>query len=156
MPPRQRKNMCRDSLALPIAKYSFHARRPPLRTGAQDRVLASQVSATQPRRAAILLYPASSTRIIPGSPASQTNGFAHQISRATATTARAPPQFLPSPNKKRNSFSNSFLLMPSSPLTRGSCKGATPSPLRARIGASHRAIRVQNPHSASKNNHPLA
>ena len=40
--------------------------------------------------------------------------------------------------------------------TRASCNGATPIPRRLRIGATHCAIRVQNPQSASKNSHPRA
>jgi len=77
--------------AFPLPNIRSTHAGPPLQTGAQDRVRASQVSATQPRRAATFLYPASSTRIIPGNPASQTNGLAHQISRANATAASAPP-----------------------------------------------------------------
>ncbi len=93
---------------------------------------------------------------MPGICASHTNGRAHQISRATASTASAPPNWLPSESKKRSSRNNSAFGKPSSAPTRGSWSGATASPRRSRIGNSHRAIRVQNPHSASKNNHPRA
>src|SRR5208282_6763869 len=56
----------------------------------------------------------------------------------------------------RISRNNSSRVIPNSAPTRGSCNGATASPLRSKIGANHRAIRVQNAHSASKNNHPRA
>src|SRR6266446_4099853 len=92
----------------------------------------------------------------PGRFANQTNGRAHQISRATATTASAPPYCAPSDNRNRSSLRRTSFFIPSSAPTRGSCSGATAMPRRSRIGAIQRAIRVQNPHSASKKSQPLA
>src|SRR2546422_770645 len=70
--------------------------------------------------------------------------------------APAPPHRLPP--LKRNCIPriNSSRRSPSSAPTRGSCNGASSSPRFSRIGASHRATRVQNRHSASKKNHPRA
>jgi hypothetical protein len=92
----------------------------------------------------------------PGILLNHTSGRAHQIPRAKATAASAPPNCRPSESKSRISRSNSSRDIPSSAPTRESCKGATASPRRSKIGASHRAIRVQKPHSASKNSHPRA
>src|SRR5260370_16355734 len=94
--------------------------------------------------------------VIPGIRANHTSGRAHQISCATASTASAPPYWLPSESRKRSSRNNSDFGKPSSAPTRGSCSGATASPRRSRIGRSQRAIRVQKAHSASKNNQPRA
>src|SRR5579864_7631986 len=88
--------------------------------------------------------------------ATHTSGRAHHISRATASTASAPPNCLPSDSKKRSSRSNSAFGKPRIAPTRGSCSGATAMPRRTRIGPSHRAQRVQNPHSASKKSQPSA
>jgi hypothetical protein len=92
----------------------------------------------------------------PGILLNHTNGRAHQISRAKATAASAPPYCRPSESKSRISRNNSWRDIPSKAPTRGSCNGATARPLRSRIGANHRASRVQNAHSASKNNQPRA
>jgi hypothetical protein len=116
----------------------------------------SQRTAAQLLLSAIQRYPARIDFIIPGIFASHTNGRAHQISRDSITAASAPPLGTPSGSKKRISRSNSASDNPSNAGTRGSCSGATPNPRLARMGASHRAIRVQNPQSASKNNHPRA
>src|SRR5712664_2313225 len=115
-----------------------------------------QETATQLRRPAIQRYPLCKTSIIPGILDTQSNGRHHQISRASATAASAPPYRLPS--LKRNCISriNSSRRRPRSAPTRGSCKGASSSPRFSRIGANHRAMRVQNRHSASKKNHPRA
>jgi hypothetical protein len=110
----------------------------------------------QLRRAAIARYPARSHSITPGIAASHTNGRAHQISRAKATHASAPPYGRPSPSNTRISRINSVFDKPSSTPTRSSCNGATAIPRRCKIGANHRAIRVQHLHSASKNNHARA
>src|SRR5208283_1977016 len=84
------------------------------------------------------------------------SGRAHQISRATARMALAPPHWRPSECRNRSSRNNSWRGMPNSALTRGSCNGATAKPRRVKMGSSQRAKRVQNPHSASKNSQPLA
>src|SRR5216683_689125 len=60
---------------------------------------------------------------MPGICASHTNGRAHQISRATASAASAPPNWLPSESKKRSSRNNSAFGKPSSAPTRGSWSG---------------------------------
>ena len=112
--------------------------------------------AAQLRRAATDRYPLRSQFIIPGIAASQTSGRAHQISRARATPASAPPYWRPSASSTRISRSDSACDRPSSAPTRASCNGATASPRLCTIGASHRATRVQNPHCASKNSQPRA
>src|SRR5882672_8687292 len=117
---------------------------------------AGQETATQLRRPAIQRYPLRKTSIIPGILDTQSNGLHHQISRASATAASAPPYRLPSLKRNCISLINSSRRSPSSAPTRGSCNGASSSPRFSRIGASHRAMRVQNRHSASKKNHPRA
>src|SRR5437016_55680 len=117
---------------------------------------AGQVSAAQLRLAATHLYPLRRISIIPGIFEIHTSGRPHQISRASATAASAPPNRLPSLRRNRISRINSSRDNPSSAPTRGSCSGASAMPRRSRIGASHRAMRVQNLHSASKNSHPRA
>src|SRR5258708_861689 len=92
----------------------------------------------------------------PGSFANQASGSPHQISRATATTAWAPPYCLPSDRRNRNSINSASLFIPSKAPTRGSCSGATAMPRRLRIGEIQRALRVQKAHSASKKSQPLA
>jgi hypothetical protein len=130
---------------------------PPLRTYIRLGVCGvTHETAAQLLCAAIHRYPPRSHCIIPGIFASHTSGRPHQISRANATAASAPRYWLPSESKNRISRSNSASGNPSNALTLGSCKGANPSPRLPRIGASHRAIRVQNTHSASKNSHPRA
>lgn len=113
-------------------------------------------SAEQLRRAANQRYPQRNACIIPGSSESHTSGRAHQTSRARATAASAPPDWLPSESKKRISRSRSVSDKPRSAPTRGSCRGATPSARFSRMGSSHRAIRVQKRHFASKNSQPRA
>jgi hypothetical protein len=115
-----------------------------------------QLTAAQLRSTAIERYQVLSASIPPGTRLNHTNGRAHQISLAKATAASAPPNCRPSESKSRISRSNSSRDIPSKAPTRGSCKGATANPRRSKIGANHRAIRVQNAHSASKNNHPRA
>src|SRR2546430_4943584 len=117
---------------------------------------AGQVSAAQLRLAATHLYPLRRISIIPGIFEIHTSGRPHQISRASATAASAPPNRLPSLRRNCISRINSSRDNPSSAPTRGSCSGASAMPRRSRIGASHRAMRVQNLHSASKNSHPRA
>src|SRR6266481_2349172 len=113
-------------------------------------------SAAQLRWAAIERYPLRKIPIIPGILEIHSNGRPHQISRANATAASAPPYRLPS--LKRNCISriNSSRDNPSTTPTRGPCSAATASPRRSRIGASHCAILVQNLHPASKKNNPRA
>src|SRR2546423_13798700 len=85
-----------------------------------------------------------------------TSGRAHQISRAKATAASAPPYCVPSERSRRISRRSSDFVKPSRAPTRGSCKGATASPRRCRMGRSQRAMRVQKRHSASKKSQPRA
>src|SRR5208282_2553149 len=92
----------------------------------------------------------------PGILAAQTRGRAHQISRARASTASAPPYCVPFCKRKRNSRRSSCRDIPSSAPTRGSWSGATAKPRRARMGASHRAMRLQKLQSASKKSQPFA
>lgn len=108
------------------------------------------------RRAAIEPYAACKTSFTPGTRETQTSGRPHQISRAMARTASAPPECEPSLMSKRSSWRSSRRDMPSNAPTRGSCSGATPIPRRRRMGVSQRAVRVQKPHSASKKSHPRA
>src|SRR5580704_6983004 len=115
-----------------------------------------QLTATQLRCIAIERYPLLRAPIPPGILLNHTSGRAHQISLAKATAASAPPNCRPSESKSRISRSNSSRDIPSKAPTRESCRGATASPLRSKIGDNHRAIRVQNAHSTSKNNHPRA
>src|SRR5713226_5649799 len=117
---------------------------------------AGHASAAQLRLAATQRYPLLRISIIPGIFEIHNSGRAHQISRASSTAASAPPYRLPSLSRNCISRINSSRDNPSSGPTRGSCNGASAIPRRSRIGASHRAIRVQNLHSASKNNHPRA
>src|SRR5256886_9432576 len=117
---------------------------------------AGQVSAAQLRLAATHLYPLRRISIIPGIFEIHTSGRPHQISRASATAASAPPNRLPSLRRNCISRINSSRDNPSSAPTRGSCSGASAMPRFSRLGASHRAMRVQNLHSASKNSHPRA
>src|SRR5256884_662287 len=117
---------------------------------------AGQVSAAQLRLAATHLYPLRRISIIPGIFEIHTSGRPHQISRASAPAASAPPNRLPSLRRNCISRINSSRDNPSSEPTRGSCSGASAIPRRSRIGASHRATRVQNLHSASENSHPRA
>lgn len=116
----------------------------------------THAKATQWRLVANHRYPRRNTSTIPGSLESHTSGRAHQTSRAKASTASAPPDCLPSDKTKRNSRSKSFRESPSNAPTRGSCSGASSRPRRLRIGASQRAIRVQNLQSASKKSQPRA
>ena len=116
----------------------------------------AQRTAAQLRCIAIDRYQPLSVSMPPGTLLNHTSGLAHQISRASATTASAPPYCRPSESKSRISRNNSSGVIPSKAPTRGSCNGASASPLCSKIGASHRAIRVQNTHSASKNSHPRA
>ena len=116
----------------------------------------SQRTAAQLLLSAIQRYPARIDFIVPGILENHTSGRAHQISRARATAASAPPNCRPSESRSRISRKSSSRDIPSKDPTRGSCNGATASPLLSRIGANHRAILVQNPHLASKNNHPRA
>src|SRR5207245_4624285 len=107
-------------------------------------------------RPAIHRYPLRRISVIPGILEIQSSGRPHQISRASATAASAPPNRLPSLRRNCISRISSSRDNPSNAPTRGSCNGASAIPRRSRIGASQRAIRVQNLHSASKNNHPRA
>src|SRR6267143_7315107 len=122
----------------------------------RDVPLAGQDTAAQLRLAATHRYPLRKISIIPGIFEIHSSGRAHQISRARATAASAPPNRLPSLRRNCISRIKSSRGSPSSAPTRGSCNGASAIPRRSRIGASHLAIRVQNRHSASKNNHPRA
>ena len=117
---------------------------------------AAHACAAQLLLIAIRSYPSRKIRIPPGNPAIHATGRAHQISRASATHASAPPNCLPSESSSRISRINSARESPSSAPTRGSCSGATAIPRLSRIGLTHRAIRVQNPHSASKKSQPRA
>src|SRR3989442_1743976 len=74
----------------------------------------------------------------------------------TFVAALDPPYWLPSLSSRRISIINSSRDIPSSAPTRGSCSGASAIPRRSKYGASHRANRVQNRHSASQNNPPRA
>jgi hypothetical protein len=114
------------------------------------------LAAAQLLRSAIDRYAFRNRDIPPGTFDAHTSGRAHQISRANATAASAPPDCFPSPHKTRISCNKSSRGIPNSVPTRESCKGATAMPRLAKIGATQRASRVQNPHSASKNNHPRA
>src|SRR6266478_3666547 len=113
-------------------------------------------TAAQLRFPAIHRYPLRKISVIPGIFAIHSSGRAHQISRASATAASAPPNLLPSLRRNCISRIKSSRGSPSSAPTRGSCNGASAIPRRSRIGASHLAIRVQNWHSASKNSQPRA
>src|SRR4029077_17179750 len=117
---------------------------------------AGDETAAQLRFPAIHRYPLRKISIIPGIFEIHKSGRAHQISRASATAASAPPNRLPSLRRNCISLINSSRDNPSNDPTRGSCSGASAIPRRSRIGASQRAIRVQNLHSASKNSHPRA
>src|SRR5882672_12770117 len=148
---RRKRNIQQES----YGRVHFHA----LSFQIYVRFEASDVghaSAAQLRWAAIDRYPLRRISIIPGIFEIHRSGRPHQISRANATAASAPPYRLPS--LKRNCISriNSSRDNPSSTPTRGSCSAAKASPRRSRIGASHCAILVQNLHSASKKNHPRA
>src|SRR5882672_11429123 len=117
---------------------------------------AEQETATQLRLAATHRYPLRKISIIPGIFEIHSSGRAHQISRARATAASAPPNRFPSLGRNCISRIKSSRGNPSSAPTRGSCSGASAIPRLSRIGAIHLAVRVQNRHSASKNNHPRA
>src|SRR5207245_3172288 len=93
---------------------------------------------------------------MPGIFAIHSSGRPHQISRASATAASAPPNRLPS--LRRNCISRLSCVRdkPSNAPTRGSCSGARAIPRFSRIGTSHRAMRVQNLQSASKKSQPRA
>src|SRR5712692_1242025 len=117
---------------------------------------AGHASAAQLRLAATQRYPLLRISIIPGIFEIHNSGRAHQISRASATAASAPPYRLPSLRRNCISRINSSRDNPSNAPTRGSCSGASAIPRRSRIGAIHFAILVQNRHFASKNNHPRA
>lgn len=93
---------------------------------------------------------------MPGIFESQTSGMAHQISLESSTAASAPPKCVPSQCRNRISRRRSCGVSPSSAPTRGSCRGAIPSPRFSKAGAMACATRVQNLQSASKNNHPRA
>src|SRR5215469_8692313 len=118
--------------------------------------VAAPLDAAQLLCSAIQRWPAWSASIIPGINESHTSGRAHQISRATASTASAPPCCVPSERRNFNSRSNSWRRRPKRAPTRGSCKGATARPRRSSIGSSHLAMRVQKPHWASKKSQPRA
>jgi hypothetical protein len=105
---------------------------------------------------AIQRYPECRRAIDFGILVNQTRGAAHQIWRATARTASAPPNCSPSEVMKRNSRKSSSRVIPRSAPTRGSCSGASANPRRVRIGASHRANRVQKEQSSSKKSQPFA
>jgi hypothetical protein len=130
------------------ASFGDYARR--------DISFAGQLAAAHLRFAATQRYPLRRISIIPGILEIHTSGRPHQISRASATAASAPPYWLPSLSKNLISKSNSCGGIASSAPTRGSCSGASAIPRRSRIGAIHLAIRVQNLHSASKNSQPRA
>src|SRR6267378_1259099 len=117
---------------------------------------AEQESAAQLRLAATQRYPLCRISIIPGIFEIHSSGRPHQISRASATAASAPPNRLPSLRRNCISRISSSRDNPSNAPTRGSCSGASAIPRFSRIGASHRAMSVQNLHSASKNNQPRA
>jgi hypothetical protein len=117
---------------------------------------ARQRSALQFQRAEPRRYAARIAGNVPGTLAAHASGRAHHSSFATAKSASAPAQWLPSAATKRTARNNSCLESPSNKLTRGSCNAATANP-RRRIGpARNRAIRVQNAHSASKKSQPRA
>src|SRR6267378_4551456 len=122
----------------------------------RDVPLAGQETAAQLRLAATHRYPLRKISIIPGIFEIHSSGRAHQISRARATAASAPPNRFPSLGRNCISRIKSSRGNPSSAPTRGSCSGASAIPRLSRIGAIHLAVRVQNRHSASKNNHPRA
>src|SRR5713226_281165 len=145
-PISDRKTMVRLIVVGP--PFALYARR--------DISFAGQLAAAHLRFAAIHRYPLRRISIIPGIFEIHRSGRPHQISRASATAASAPPYWLPSLNRNFISSINSSRGIPSSAPTRGSCKGASAIPRRSRIGAIHRAIFVQNLHSASKNSHPRA
>src|SRR5258706_12528542 len=128
--------------------FTFYARR--------ETSFAGQLAAAHLRFSAIQRYPLRRISIIPGILEIHTSGRPHQISRASATAASAPPYWLPSLSRNLISSINSSRGIPSSAPTRGSWSGASAIPRRSRIGAIHLAVRVQNLHSASKNNHPRA
>jgi hypothetical protein len=110
----------------------------------------------QPRLAAIQRYAMSIRPFVPVHSTDLANGRAHQTSLATPSTASAPLSCVPPLERNLISFNNSSRESPSNAPTRASCNGASANPRRARAGASHRAIRVQNAHSASKNSQPRA
>jgi hypothetical protein len=142
---------------MPPHRMSQSRRSPPLERYARLVTPGTgQLTATQLRFIAIERYQLLSAPSPPGTLLNQTSGRAHQISCAKATAASAPPNCRPSESKSRISRKSSSRDIPRSAPTRGSCKGATASPLLSSIGASHRTIRVQNAHSTSKNNHPRA
>src|SRR6267378_2459908 len=122
----------------------------------RDVPLAGQETAAQLRLAATHRYPLRKISIIPGIFEIHRSGRSHQISRASATAASAPPYWLPSLSRNFISSISSSRGIPSSAPTRESCSGASAIPRRSSIGAIHRAVRVQNWHSASKNSHPRA
>ncbi len=93
---------------------------------------------------------------MPGSAASQTSGRDHQISRASATAASAPPNCRPSLSSSRISRSNSVCESPRSGPTRESCSGASANPRFCNAGARARTIFRQKAQSASKNSQPRA
>src|SRR6267142_1615058 len=148
---RRKRNIQQES----YGRVHFHA----LSFQIYVRFEASDVghaSAAQLRWAAIDRYPLRKISIIPGIFEIHSNGRPHRISRANATAASAPPYRLPSLRRNCISRINSSRDNPSSAPTRGSCSGASAIPRRSKYGAIHRAILVQNLHSASKNNHPRA
>src|SRR5467141_2867927 len=122
----------------------------------RDVPLAGQETAAQLRLAATHRYPLRKISIIPGIFEIHSSGRAHQISRARATAASAPPNRFPSLGRNCISRIKYSRGNPSSAPTRGSCRGASAIPRLSRIGAIHLAVRVQNRLSASKNNHPRA
>jgi len=68
----------------------------------------------------------------------------HQISRASATAASAPAESPPSLRRKLHLPPSILSPSPSSAPREGSCKGASASPRRSRIGAAIARSRVQN------------
>src|SRR5215472_148469 len=117
---------------------------------------AGHCAAAHLRFAATQKYPLRKTSIIPGIFETQTSGAPHQISRANSTAASAPPYRLPSLSSNCISFIKSSYDKPSSSATRGSCSGANAIPRRSMMGASQRAMRVQNLQSASQKSQPRA
>jgi len=82
------------------------------------------------------------------------DGRHHQIPRARATAASAPPNRLPS--LRRNCIPSSFFSPQSRVVSHaGSLQSASASPRRSRIGGTSRDP-VQKPALASKKNHPRA
>src|SRR5258708_6431106 len=93
---------------------------------------AGHVTAAQLRLAATHRYPLRKISIIPGIFEIHRSGRSHQISRASATAASAPPYWLPSLSRNFISSISSSRGIPSSAPTRESCRGATAIPRRRR------------------------